>query len=162
MIPARKKSTGILIKSGGVYPREYPKKNRASIGLAGVSKGGAGAPLCVVVGEGSTGEGPHRKGPSPVRAFAYFSHEGKVGRGPGLKAPQGFGKKHVSFPPARRHANLSPSVPCAGTGASKKGVRGRSPRKQEEGEAAASPSQYLTSPLGSRSTGSGRSGAPGR
>ena len=54
----------------------------------GDSTRGAGAPLCVVVGEGSTGEGPHRKGPSPVRAFAYFSHEGKVGRGPGAEPPK--------------------------------------------------------------------------
>ena len=55
--------------------------------MRGYPKGDA-RPLCVVVGEGYIGEGPHRKGPFPMRAFAYFSHEGKVGRGTGLKAPK--------------------------------------------------------------------------
>ena len=45
-----------------------------------------------------------------MRVFGYFLHEQKVTRGPGLKAPQGFGKKYVSFPPARRNANQ----PCIG------------------------------------------------
>ena len=38
-----------------------------------------------------------------MRAFAYFSHEGKVGRGMGLEAPSDFGKKHVSFPRPAAH-----------------------------------------------------------
>ena len=39
------------------------------------------SPLCVG-GVGYIGEGPHRKGPFPMRAFAYFC-EGKVGQGGG-------------------------------------------------------------------------------
>ena len=54
----------------------------------GDSTRGAGAPLCVVAGVGFIGEGPHRKGPFPMRAFAYFSHEGKVGQGAGVKPPK--------------------------------------------------------------------------
>ena len=57
-----------------------------SLLMRGIPKGAS--PLCVVVGVGFIGEGPHRKGPAPMRAFAYFSHERKVGRGPGLKAPK--------------------------------------------------------------------------
>ena len=49
---------------------------------------GAGAPLCVVAGVGFIGEGPHRKGPAPMRPFAYFSGEGKVGRGLGAEPPK--------------------------------------------------------------------------
>ena len=89
---------------------------------------GTGVPLCVVAGVGFIGEGPHRKGPFPMRPFAYFSGEGKVGRGPGAKPPEKF-RKETYFFPARRRANPSPSVPCAGAGASKTEVRGRSPRK---------------------------------
>ena len=74
----------------------------------GIPKGAS--PLCVVVGEGYIGEGPHQKGPAPMRPFGYFSGEGKVSRGSGAEPPQGFGKKHVSFPPARRYANQ----PCIG------------------------------------------------
>ena len=33
------------------------------------------------------GEKPHRKGFSPVRVFAYFFHEEKVGRGVGVEPP---------------------------------------------------------------------------
>ena len=46
------------------------------------------SPLCVVVGEGYIGEGPHRKGPAPMRPFGYFSGEGKVPRGTGPEAPK--------------------------------------------------------------------------
>ena len=53
--------------------------------LGGIQRGRC--PLCVVVGVGYIGEGPHRKGPFPMRAFAYFSHERKVGRGAGVKPP---------------------------------------------------------------------------
>ena len=95
------------------------------------------APLCVVAGVGFIREGPHRKGPSLVRLFGHFLSAQKVTRGvgpgrphekgPGGGAPEShriewqlFGKRDVSPPPARRHANLSPSVPCAGTDPSKK------------------------------------------
>ena len=46
------------------------------------------SPLCVVAGEGYIGEGPHRKGPAPMRVFGYFLHEQKVTRGPGVKPPK--------------------------------------------------------------------------
>ena len=61
--PSAEKSTGILIKSGGVYPREYPKKNRASIGLAGVSKGGRAPPFVSSWGRGSQGRDPIERVP---------------------------------------------------------------------------------------------------
>ena len=63
-------------------------KNRDLFVYAGDSTRGAGAPLCVVSGEGYIGEGPHRKGPFPMRVFGYFLHEQKVTRGTGLKAPK--------------------------------------------------------------------------
>ena len=65
-------------------------KNRELFVYAGDSTRGARAPLCVVAGEGYIGEGPRRKGPFPMRAFAYFSHEGKVGRGPGATPPRNY------------------------------------------------------------------------
>src|SRR5699024_558337 len=40
--------------------------------ICGGFQRGAGAPLCVVAGEGSIREGPHRKGPSLMRLFGYF------------------------------------------------------------------------------------------
>ena len=46
------------------------------------------APLCVVAGVGFIREGPHRKGPSLVRPFGYFSGEGKVPRGTGAEPPK--------------------------------------------------------------------------
>ena len=55
-------------------------KNRELFVYAGDSTRGARAPLCVVVGEGYIGEGPHRKGPFPMRVFGYFLHEQKVTR----------------------------------------------------------------------------------
>ena len=105
--------------------------------LCGGIQRGACAPLCVVAGVGFIREGPHRKGPSLVRLFGHFLSAQKVTRGvgpgrphekgPGGGAPEShriewqlFGKRDVSPPPARRHANLSPSVPCAGTDPSKK------------------------------------------
>src|SRR5699024_585162 len=95
---------------------------------------GACAPLCVVAGEGSIGEGPHRKGPSPMRFFGYFLSVQKVTRvwaGEAQEPPNrtvAIRKKNVSLPPARRQANPSASVPCAGTGASKKwGSGGEAP-----------------------------------
>src|SRR5699024_8280344 len=56
--------------------------------LCGGFQRGARAPLCVVAGVGSIGEGPQRKGPSVMRPFAYFSGEGKVGRGTGAEPPK--------------------------------------------------------------------------
>ena len=44
-------------------------------------------PLCVVVGEGYIGEGPHRKGPAPMRFFGYFLSVQKVTRGTGAEPP---------------------------------------------------------------------------
>ena len=53
--------------------------------MRGIPKGAR--PLCVVAEEGVTGEKPQRKGFSPVRVFAYFFHEEKVGRGVGVEPP---------------------------------------------------------------------------
>ena len=103
-----------------MQPREYPKKFRIGLIYAGGIPKGA-SPLCVVAGAGFIGEGPHRKGPAPMRPFAYFSGEGKVGRGPGAEPPSGFGKKHVSpHPPG--DGRISPaSAGCAGPAPSKSG-----------------------------------------
>ena len=49
---------------------------------------GTGVPLCVVVGVGFIGEGPHRKGPAPMRLFGYFLSAQKVTRGSGVEPPQ--------------------------------------------------------------------------
>ena len=68
--------------------REYPKKFRTGLFRCVGFQRGTGVPICVVVGVGYIGEGPHRKGPAPMRAFGYFSHERKVTRGPGLEAPR--------------------------------------------------------------------------
>ena len=103
----------------------------------GVSKGGV-PPLC------RRGGGVHRggtpsKGSRPYACFCLLFPRGKSRSGSGGETPgsrqiewQQFGKRNVSPPPARRYANLSPSVPCAGTAPSKLGVRGRSPRKADE------------------------------
>ena len=97
-----------------IQPRKYPKKFRIGpIYAGGIPKGAS--PLCVVAGVGFIGEGPHRKGPAPMRLFGYFLSAQKVTQGPGAEPPKSFGKKHVSPPPARRRANLSPSAPIAGT-----------------------------------------------
>src|SRR5699024_8234171 len=103
----------------------------------GIPKGAS--PLCVVVGEGYIGEGPHRKGFSSracfwllfARAKSNSGHGGETPETPGVRgrSPERFRKETCFSPPARRWANLSPPVPCAGTARSKPGVRGRSPRK---------------------------------
>src|SRR5699024_1048173 len=73
------------------------------------------------------GGGHSRKCPPPERAFAYFSHERKVSQGTGVKPPKLPGRMAVtdeenfSPPPARRYANLSASVPIAGTEPLKRG-----------------------------------------
>src|SRR5699024_3082128 len=56
--------------------------------MRGYPKGGMRPPLCRC-GRRFLGGGHSRKCPPPKRAFAYFSHEGKVGRGPGVKSPRG-------------------------------------------------------------------------
>ena len=55
--------------------------------LCGGFQRGAGAPLCVVAGEGYIREGPHRKGPSLMRFFGHFLSAQKVTRGVGPEAP---------------------------------------------------------------------------
>ena len=124
--------------------------------LCGGIQRGACAPLCVVAGVGSTREGPHRKGPSLVRLFGHFLSVQKVTRGVGPGRPhekrygaggpeshriewQLFGKRNVSPPPARRWANLSASVLCAGPAPSE-----RSPRKIKSGRAHARPQKRFT------------------
>ena len=69
---------------------------------------------------GSRGRNPIERVSPPVRFFGHFLSAQKVTRGSGAELPRGFGKKHVSFPPARRYTNLSPSARCAGTAPSKK------------------------------------------
>ena len=54
---------------------------------AGDSKGGQASPFESSRKRGSRGRNPIERVSPPVRAFAYFSHEGKVGRGVGPKAP---------------------------------------------------------------------------
>ena len=53
--------------------------------MLGGNPKGAGAPLCVVVGVGYIGEGPHRKGPFPLRFLGYFLSVQKVTRGSGAE-----------------------------------------------------------------------------
>ena len=69
-------------------PREYPKKFRTGFIYAVDSKGGLAPPFVSSWKRGSRGRNPIERVSPPVRAFAYFSHEGKVGRGVGLEAPQ--------------------------------------------------------------------------
>ena len=58
-------------------------------------------PLCVVVGVGFIGEGPHRKGPFPMRFFGYFLSVQKVTRGSGVK-PLMVSKRKWNIRGARR------------------------------------------------------------
>ena len=69
------------------HPREYPKEFRIGFISAGDSKGGV-APFESSRKRGSRGRNPIERVSPPVRAFAYFSHERKVGRGPGVKPPK--------------------------------------------------------------------------
>ena len=105
--------------------RECPALGRTTGGYAGVSKGGRAPPFASSWGWGSQGRDPIERVP-PRAPFCLLFRRGKsrpgygageapCNRGPGPEAPKGFGKKHVSFPPARRWANLSASVPCVGT-----------------------------------------------
>ena len=92
--------------------------------LCGGFQRGAGAPLCVVADEGATGEKPHRKGFSSRAVFwlLFVRTKSNPGLGRGGPEPSGSGdaaperfRKETYFPPARRWANLSASVPCVGT-----------------------------------------------
>ena len=104
-----------------------PPSNRETGGYAGVSKGGRAPPFVSSRKRGSRGRNPIERVSPPVRFFGHFLSAQKVTRGLGAEPLRGFGKKHASFPPARRYANLSPPVPCAGTAPSKTGVWGPQP-----------------------------------
>ena len=104
--------------------RECPALGRTTGGYAGVSKGGRAPPFASSRMRGPRGRNPIERVSPPVRFFGYFLSAQKVTRdwageaqnlrGPGTQPPKGFGKKHI-FPPVRRWANLSASVPCVGT-----------------------------------------------
>ena len=104
--------------------RECPALGRTTGGYAGVSKGGRAPPFASSRMRGPRGRNPIERVSPPVRFFGYFLSAQKVTRdwageaqnlrGPGTQPPKGFGKKHI-FPPARRWANLSASVPCVGS-----------------------------------------------
>ena len=94
---------------------------------------GTGVPLCVVAGVGFIGEGPHRKGPAPMRFFGYFLSAQKVTRVRAGEARELSNRMAVPgeekcFSPAPRYANQ----PCIGRmrrhrTIKKDGGRGRSP-----------------------------------
>ena len=100
---------------------------------AGDSKGGQASPFESSRKRGSRGRNPIERVSPPVRAFAYFSHEGKVTRVRAGKAREPSNRiaairgKETCFSPARRRAHLSPSVPCACTGKAKTGPGGGAP-----------------------------------
>src|SRR5699024_10260176 len=90
-------------------------------------------PLCRC-GRRFLGGGHSRKCPPPKRAFAYFSHEGKVGQGPGVKPPRGCEQncsdlgKEMLLPHPPGDTRISPaSARCAGTDKAKIGLGGASP-----------------------------------
>ena len=70
-----------------MHPREHPKDNRTGFIYAGDSKGGQASPFESSRKRGSRGRNPIERVSPPVRAFGYFSHERKVPRGLGPKAP---------------------------------------------------------------------------
>ena len=84
---------------------------------------------------GSRGRNPIERVSPSVRVFGYFLHEQKVTRvwaGEAQEPPNKMApirEKNVSPPLARRHANLSASVPFAGTGEAKR-AWGRRPHGQ--------------------------------
>ena len=101
--------------------------------MRGNPKGGMRPPLCRC-GGWFLGGGHSRKCPPPMRAFAYFSHEGKVGQGPGVKPPRGCEQNRSdsgeeilrSHPPG--DTRISPaSARCAGSAPSKKRGVGAKP-----------------------------------
>src|SRR5699024_10767195 len=69
-----------------------------------------------------------------MRVFGYFLHKQKVTRAWAGEAQEPSNRivlvrdKNVSPPPARRWANLGPSVPFAGTGEAKRGVGPKAPQ----------------------------------
>ena len=117
-------------------PREYPKEFRIGPIYAGGNPKGALPPLC------RRGGGVHRggtpsKGSLPYACFCLLFPRGKSRSGYGGETPGGrqiewqqFGKRNVSLPPARRWANLGPSVPFAGTGEAKWGTGPEAPKKR--------------------------------
>ena len=94
--------------------------------MRGYPKGGMRPPLCRR-GGGIHKGGTPSKGSLPCAPFWVLFRRGKSTPGYGAGGPESCRiekqspvKKNISPPPARRHANLSPSVPCAGTDPSKK------------------------------------------
>ena len=108
----RQTSEAFAEEEGGAAERAKPA---ACGGMRDAELVPTRAPFVSSRKRGARGRNPIERVSPPVRPFAYFSGEGKVGRGPGAEPPKSFGKKHVSPPPARRRANLSPSAPIAGT-----------------------------------------------
>ena len=119
-------------------PREYPKEFRIGPIYTGGNPKGALPPLC------RRGGGVHRggtpsKGSLPYACFCLLFSRGKSRSGAGGETPESrqiawqlFGRKNVSPPPARRWANLSPSVPIAGTERSDPGFGGGAPDSIEK------------------------------
>ena len=71
-----------------MQPREYPSSGRIFKSPAGDSKGGQASPFVSSRKRGARGRNPIERVSPPVRPFAYFSGEGKVGRGAGAEPPQ--------------------------------------------------------------------------
>ena len=86
-----------------------------SAGLAGGNPKGGGRPLLCRRGGGVHRGGTPSKGSRPYACFWLLFARAKSNSGCGAESPIRFRKETCFSPPARRHANLSPSVPCAGT-----------------------------------------------
>src|SRR5699024_8674646 len=116
----------VFTDSRWINPVRRWKRLSGLRGRGRIQRGGR-SPLIGRCGRRFLGGGHSRKCPPPERAFAYFSHERKVSQGTGVKPPKLPGRMAVtdeenfSPPPARRYANLSASVPIAGTEPSKRG-----------------------------------------
>ena len=92
-----KRSAG-LPRSGPVGP--FSSHIGLSAMLGGFQRGRC--PLWVVAGVGFIGEGPHRKGPAPMRLFGYFLSVQKVTRGVGP------GRPHITGIWGRRPRRVKP------------------------------------------------------